>query len=133
MIIDASVAFKWFVAERGSDDAHALLRAQHELCAPDLILAEVAGALARAVQAGAIDAGDAETAVGRLSSLFAELAPAGDLIEAAFALALALKRPVASCLYLALAERRDDVLLTADRAMLKAVAGSRLERRVRAL
>ena len=133
MIVDASVAFKWFVAERGSDDAHALLRAQHELCAPDVILPEVAGALARAVAAGAIDGADAETAVGRLPSLFAELAPSAELIEAAFALSLALKRPTAACLYLALADGRDDVLLTDDRGLLRALSGTRLERRVRLL
>lgn len=133
MIVDASVAFKWFVAERGSDDAHAVLRCAEPLTAPDLIVTEVAAALGKAVAAGALDAGDAMASLERLPSLFVELAPAAPLVQRALALSLQLKQPVQACHYIALAEARAQVLLTADRMLFRSATGSRLERHLRLL
>lgn len=133
MIVDASVAFKWFVAEQGSDDAHAILRSSEALAAPDLILTEVAAALGKAVLAGALDKVDANASLERLPSLFTELAPAAPSVVRALALSLQLKQPLQACLYLALAEEREDILITADRALIKSTAGSKLEKRVRLL
>ena len=42
LIVDASVAFKWFVEEEGSDAARAVLQAPRRLIAPELLLAQVA-------------------------------------------------------------------------------------------
>ncbi len=133
MIVDASVAFKWFVAEQGSDDAHAVLRSAEPLTAPDLIVTEVAAALAKAVAAGALDATDAMASLERLPSLFVELAPAAPLVQRALELSLHLKQPVQACQYVALAEVRAQVLLTADRALYRSATGSRLERHMRLL
>ena len=44
VVIDASVALKWFVEEQGTEQAAALLAGQDLLIAPDLIVAEVANA-----------------------------------------------------------------------------------------
>lgn len=38
-VVDASVAFKWFVEEEGSDAARALLLEPRRLVAPELLLA----------------------------------------------------------------------------------------------
>lgn len=133
MIIDASVAFRWFVDERGSDDALALLRAPEPLFAPDILLPEVAMALRGAVAAGALDGDDARAAIERLPRVVAELTPAVLTTALALDLSLQIGRSVLCCSYLALAELREDVLVTADRDLLKAVAGHRLARRVRLL
>lgn len=133
MIVDASVAFKWFVAEQGSDDAHAVLRSAEVLVAPDLILIEVAAALGKAVLAGALDTADAVASLQRLPSLFADLAPAAPSVARALELSLQLKQSLQACHYLALAEEREDFLITADRALMKSTTGSRLEKRVRLL
>lgn len=133
MIIDASVAFKWFVAEQGSDDAHAVLRSAQALTAPDLILTEVAAALGKAVLAGALDAADAMASLQRLPNLFAELTPAAPCVLRALELSLQLNQTLQACHYLALAEARDEMLITADRALVRSTAGSKLEKRVRLL
>lgn len=133
MIVDASVAFKWFVADSGSDDAHAVLRSAEALVAPDLILTEVAAALSKAVTAGALDAADALASLQRLPSLFVELTPASPNVLRALELSLQLKQTLQACHYLALAEAREEVLLTADRALIRSVSGSRWEKRVRQL
>jgi len=45
LIVDASVAVKWFSAEDGADRAEALFVAEPDLAAPELILAEVGNAM----------------------------------------------------------------------------------------
>jgi hypothetical protein len=47
LIIDASVAVKWFVSEEASDKADEVSASNHTLLAPRLIVIEVANALAR--------------------------------------------------------------------------------------
>jgi len=133
VIVDASVAFRWFVDERGAEDAHALLRTAEPLFAPDLLLVEVAGALRAAVSAGALDPEDAREAVAKLPSVLAELTPARVTIDLALDLSLEISRSVAACSYVALADLRDDILVTGDRDLVRALSGHRLERRVRLL
>ena len=40
LLVDASVAVKWFLPEELSDAADALLTGEHEICAPDFMLVE---------------------------------------------------------------------------------------------
>ena len=54
LVVDASVAMKWFVSEEGSTEAATLLAGLDALIAPDLIVAEVVNAAWRAVRAGAM-------------------------------------------------------------------------------
>ena len=45
IVIDASVAVKWFLPEQDSDAARAILHFGHDLLAPDLLYAEVGSVL----------------------------------------------------------------------------------------
>lgn len=45
LMVDASVALKWFVAETGGDHALRLLQSGNDLLAPEYILIELANAL----------------------------------------------------------------------------------------
>ena len=47
IVVDASVAVKWFLVEAGSEAAPALLETESEIVGPDLLLIEVAGAIVR--------------------------------------------------------------------------------------
>ena len=48
IVVDASLAVKWFLTEAGSDAASAVLAMRaRSLAAPDLIIVEVAAALVR--------------------------------------------------------------------------------------
>jgi predicted nucleic acid-binding protein len=68
VVVDASVALKWLVEETGSDLAERVA-AQHELIAPELIVAEVQNALWRVERAGRL-IGGCDRSDGELPALF---------------------------------------------------------------
>ena len=61
IVVDASVAVKWFVPEQDSDKASAILRSDQRLLAPDLIRIEVAATFTRLLRMGDIDITKAQT------------------------------------------------------------------------
>ncbi len=120
-VLDASVAVRWVVPERGSDEAAALLGRPIAWVSPRLMLAEVAGALRRKVAAGELRVELAVQAVEVLldavDSGLVRLAEDEVAIVSALMLALTLEHKVPDCLYLALAEREGAGLVTADRRL----------------
>ena len=50
VVVDASVATKWLLAEDGSEIAASLLLPEHRLFAPDIFATEVVGVLLRAAR-----------------------------------------------------------------------------------
>ncbi len=118
IVVDASVAVKWFLKEPYSEEAVALLTCEQKLVGPQLAAYEVAGAFTRALRRDAIDKnmciaiGDRwiqtiKSNVMQLSFDHADIARANDI-------AIKLKHPLADCTYLAMAERLEAVLVTAD-------------------
>jgi predicted nucleic acid-binding protein len=131
LIIDASVAVKWLVVEEDSASAIALI-GRPDLRAPTLIQAEVANAIWRKRRRGELhDDPELSTLPGRLSDIIA-LEDETSVISRALELALATHHPVYDFVYLALAEALDDVVLTADRRFLRALADHGLAARVEA-
>ena len=115
VVVDASVAVKWYVDETGSDLALSLLdRDDLLLLAPDIFLAEIVNALLRQSRAGQLTAEAFDTALGDLSLTAPQLIASARLLERAVAIARRLAHPVYDCLYLALAERWETVFVTAD-------------------
>lgn len=109
VVIDANVA------EDGSQKAVALLDADGLLfLAPDIFLPEVVNALLRQARRSQL----AEDALGRalhdLDFSAPELVASARLMDRAVVIAKALGHPIYDCLYLALAERWDTALITAD-------------------
>jgi predicted nucleic acid-binding protein len=105
LIVDASVAVKWFAAEEGSDRAEALLESHEPLIAPDLILAEVSNVMWRKFRRGLLSSDQVTAAVRRLPQYFERLIRIGELVERATELTVTFDHPVYDCFYLALAER----------------------------
>ncbi len=68
LVVDASVAVKWLVAEDGSDAADRLLT-DDDLHAPRLMASEVANALWRKARLGEIERGQAGTLTAALSEM----------------------------------------------------------------
>ena len=130
LVVDASVALKWFLAEEGSDAAAALLDTEEILIAPDLIVAEVCNAGWKAVRTGMALPQQLEVAAARLPVVLDELVPLSELAVEAVAAAVALDHPVYDCCYLALATQRDVRLVTADRRLRTRVARSKWSARV---
>jgi len=118
LVVDASVACKWFIAEAQSQDAVAILARGDDLLAPDLIVPEVCNVAWQKLRRHEIDGDQAAAMVSGLPDMIDELVPSARLTGRAFEIAKALDHPVYDCLYLALAESRELRMVTADRRLL---------------
>jgi predicted nucleic acid-binding protein len=101
--------------------------------APDLVVAEVGNAVWKCVRQGRITADQYTRASRALPNLFDELVPLAGLNSRAWDIAATLNHPVYDAFYLALAELREAVLITADNRLLTRVRGSEWAPHVRRL
>jgi predicted nucleic acid-binding protein len=117
-VVDSSVALKWVLPE--ADSAKAIrLRDEykngvHELLAPDIFAPEIANALASAERQGRIKAGESAIFLHDIFRASPALYPTPPLLLRAMALAIANRRAVYDCVYLALAEAERCGFVTAD-------------------
>ena len=114
LVIDASVAVKWFVPERDRVFADRLIDGRDDLIAPDVLLVEAANAFWRVCRRGEMSAKQTTAALSDLANGVLSLHPSRPLVAAALSLAHKLAHPVHDCLYVALAEREEAGLVTAD-------------------
>ena len=126
LVVDASVAIKWFVDEPGANRARGLWEKRAGLVAPDLLVPEVCSALWRKVRLGQAVPDQAAEATRRLRNALIDLRPTAALATRAMALALELDHPVYDCFYLALAEIEQNAMVTADQRLLARLSGSKL-------
>ena len=126
VVIDASVAAKWFVPEIHSAAAERFLSPDIVLCAPDLIGPEFGNVLWKKVRRTEITRAEAEEILRAFAAVPLEIRSSSDLLAAAFELACRLDRSVYDSLYLALAVAEECVLVTADARFHAVVAGSAL-------
>ena len=118
-VVDASITIKWVIPEAFSDAADRLRDGEHEFLAPDLLLVEVANALWRKTMAEEISSREAAAALGLVGQSGIDLRPTGPLLPRAMEMARRLGHPVYDCVYLALAEREQTALVTADQRLLR--------------
>lgn len=115
LVIDTSVAIKWFVEEDGFEAARSLVDPRLERTAPELVIAEAANVLQRKVRTGELKDAQALNAVNNLRYFFDRLVPSVDLVEAGFVLSQSLDHSVYDCMYLAHALMdKDAKLVTSD-------------------
>ncbi len=131
-VLDCSVVVKWFVPEPLSEIAEQVL-ARHEsgeisLVAPNTIVAEFGHSLRKHVIGRFLQPERALSSLGQFLGMKFDRAAAEPLAENALRLAIAHSATFYDALYLALAERADIVVLTADDRM--ATAFSKLGRTV---
>ena len=122
LVVDASVAVKWLIAEDGSDAADRLLTNGDDLYAPRLMASEVANALWRKVRMGEIERGQAGALTAAVLEMPVRWSADETVCADAVRLALALDRPVYDCVYLALAHRLGARMVTADERFANALA-----------
>jgi predicted nucleic acid-binding protein len=123
LIVDASVALKWFVNEHGS--AQALeLRASHNLYAPDLLLIECRNAILNKVRRRIISSDDARQVESGFDLSGITIFPSAAFLSDAFQIALEVSAPIYDCIYLASAISSDRILVTADERFLARVTTS---------
>lgn len=120
-VVDASVAFAWFVAVPGSEQAALLLEypAKPLLLAPDLVLVELLNAAWKSLRLGAITTAQFDWLAHRAAEPFSALFPAQALLGRARHWCSLLDHPAYDCLYIALAEQQNATLITADQRLLR--------------
>lgn len=133
LVVDASVAIKWLLAEPQQAEARRLLEGGDPLCAPDLLRIEAASALPCRVRRQEMSTIEAAHAFSWLDIAPLRLDASVPLIPDALRLAMALSHSVYDCVYLALAERLDTSVVTADRAFVDTCTRLGFGNRVRAL
>jgi predicted nucleic acid-binding protein len=118
VVLDASVAVRWVVEEKGSDEAAALLERDISWITSRLLVTEVASALRRKVGDKTLAPAAAGEALDALLQAVADgvvrLIDDERVIASALLLAVSLHHKVPDCLYLALAEREGAGIATAD-------------------
>ena len=127
-VVDASVAVKWVLNEDRSAEANAL-RGEDGLIAPSLIAVEIGSALWKAVRRGHVSRLNALAALRASLLPFSAFVANEDLHLRALPLALDLGHPIDDCFYLALAERENVPLVSADEVMIAAARKAKIKAR----
>lgn len=125
-VVDASVAAKWVLPQEYSPHANAL-RDEEELIAPSLIAAELGSVFWRAFRNGILSRADALAGLHLGLRPFKELITIESLHAQSLTLAVDLNHPIYDCFYLALAERENAPLVTADEAMIAAARKAKIK------
>jgi predicted nucleic acid-binding protein len=123
IVVDASVAAKWYLPEAGSPAAMELQEGPDQLFAPDLIRMEVAASITRRVRADRKEERlSPEEALSRCGKWFVlldqgtlSLIPERELLQQAVKLSVEIKHTLQDCMYLAAAQVLNASLVTADR------------------
>jgi predicted nucleic acid-binding protein len=121
VVVDASVAIKWYTPEVRHANAKALLEVADRIFAPELIVSEVTNVAWAKARRGEISGQVALLIAAWIGTGVPALVPAIELNEHALRIALSVQHPVHDCMYLACAARESAPLVTDDRRLLTAV------------
>ena len=133
VVVDASVAAKWFLPEAGSRAAGRLLSARYRLLAPDLIHAEFGNILWKAARRGLLAPDEAAGIAEQFLATPVETCSTEALLPAALEIALDAAVTVYDGLYVALAIQEGATCITADERLVRALAPTPFRRHVRLL
>lgn len=128
-VVDASVGIKLFVAEPLSDEAHALFAHLADVPparfhVPDLFYVECTNILWKYVRRLGLAADDARIYVDQLGQLFLRSTPTAELIADALEIALAQDVTAYDAAYVALSQRLELPLVTADASLARALTAA---------
>jgi predicted nucleic acid-binding protein len=115
VVVDASVAVKWFVREPRHDIARHLLSEGSLRFAPDLVLSEVTNALRKKHKLGEVSTIQAQRALANLPNYFQRLSPAVETVQDAFQFGIDFDHPTMDCVYLAVAHQIGGLLVSDDK------------------
>lgn len=123
LVVDASVAVKWFYPELDSDKAGSILCSGKKLIAPGIIRVEVAAALTRLLRMKHLDAAMATTLLAdwrqSLEKQTIYLESTLQDFDRATEISVKIGHQLQDCLYVAVAERLTVPLITADKKLLE--------------
>lgn len=121
VIVDASVAVKWFAPEIYGEHADFLLGHGLTLIAPNLLPLEVGNALLKKLRAGEVTAEQCVAALEALEALV-DLHPAEARVATTLQAAIAHATSIYDATYIALAMETGHSIVTADRRLYEAVS-----------
>jgi len=127
VIVDASVAAKWFFGEEYSEAALCLLGNPFELHIPEFFFLEIDSILSKRIHRRELSEVEALEIHDEVRSIPIQSYPTFDLLERAFEMVLETGQSVYDCIYLALAEALEGRMVTADRSFFLALQGSPLD------
>lgn len=123
VIVDASVAVKWSLPEVHSEAAARLLSDNFELCAPDLLWAEVGNIFWKKWRQGEITAEEGGALLQDFRRFPIQIFSAEAITGIAWEIASTFSRSFYDSLYLALAVDRSCPFVTADLKLYNALSG----------
>jgi predicted nucleic acid-binding protein len=121
LVVDVSVAIKWFLFEIHSEGARDLLAPAQELVAPDLIWPEFGNVLWKRRRRREISAEMSYQILADFGRLPLTIVPTDPFIPLALEIADRTDRTVYDALYLAVAEQMGCRMVTADKKLYNAV------------
>ena len=128
LVVDSSVAIKWFVAEADDQKARSLLAIRQSnavsLLAPALLYTEVGNILWKKYRQGLLTTAKARQTLAELRMISLVTVPDAELLDEALQLAIQHNRSVYDSLYLALSLREDCPFVTADERFVNAIGGA---------
>ena len=124
VVVDASVAAKWLIAEPDSEIAAMLLDASFDLQAPRLLASEIGNLLWRRAVNGSIDDHEAARLAAALLDMPLQWRDDERTCVEAVRIAVELGHPAYDCMYLALASLIGTQVVTADKRFVSAVAST---------
>lgn len=124
VVVDASVAAKWLVAEPDSEIAAMLLDGSFDLQAPRLLVSEIGNMLWRMAVNGSIDEYEAARLAAALLDMPLQWRDDERTCVEAVRIAVELGHPAYDCMYLALASLIGSQVVTADKRFVSAVAST---------
>ena len=127
VVVDASMAVKWFAPESDSAAADQLIEDERILMAPDIMPVEAANAWWKKVRRGEMSKADMEQALANLLALGVEWIPMPLIVERAATMAVDTGQTVYDCTYLVVCADRGASIATADERMRGAAERMRLK------
>jgi predicted nucleic acid-binding protein len=125
LVVDVSVAVKWFLPEVHAEAARQLIAPEYELAAPDLIWPEFGNVLWKRRRRQEMTAEMSHQILADFRRIPMMIAPADPFIPLALEIADRTGRTVYDALYLAMAEQAGCRMVTADRKLYNALRGDR--------
>ena len=130
MVVDASVAIKWFLPEPYSINAIRLLYADYELTAPDLIFPECGNVLWKQWLRQELEADVIPALLSDLRRMKVRIVPSFALIEEASRIAVTWGRSFYDSIYLALAVVSNGHMVTADEKLCNSLKNTSLAQHI---
>lgn len=130
-VVDACVVMRLYFEGKHSAEAERLFLQGIRLLAPDIIWPECANVIWKQYRYGDLSEKNAIAIAEEMLSLPLRIHDSSDLVQDALQIAMQYDRTAYDSLYVALAVQTDAVMVTADKRLVNALAGSPLEKYIR--